>query len=364
MILLALLACSSAPAEDPLAAALSAGGSPEACAALDFEEMAITCYVSVAAAAGARGDDATAWTACDAVAPGLWREECHFRSGEELGRAGHTDRALRHCAEAGQYARFCLTHTAWGLPPLPGLTQTDPPERIRAAMDEFAGVVAAGLAKAPESISAEGVDALVARAWFQLYYGAGQADPAAAKAAPADQAPAARTAFSFEAARLLLEAGVPAEQIPARVVEAWTSGAALPTGSTIPHRQRVGRHASAVLPDGTRELARVATFGGGQRLVSDDPRTDIEIATLEGLFFQDPVRPHAFEPWLFDERPLVRWTATKVFVLAGGLDHRPELAAETADGVQRGFIGLAAGEMKRGHRGSGGPKGPPPEGAR
>ena len=64
---------------------------------------------------------------------GTWRDECHFRAGEELGRAGHTIPGLRHCGQAGRFARNCITHTVWRLPRQRDLTPQDGPERVAAA---------------------------------------------------------------------------------------------------------------------------------------------------------------------------------------------------------------------------------------
>ena len=58
------------------------------CEAIEFAELRTTCQVSSAAHAAAMGDDQGAWDACMTIEEGLWREECHFRAGEELGRAG------------------------------------------------------------------------------------------------------------------------------------------------------------------------------------------------------------------------------------------------------------------------------------
>lgn len=369
MILLwSLLACEGAPpaSGEAIAEALAPGEDLAACAALAFEEMQVLCRVQVAAKAGQGGDTETAQAACDAIPEGAWREECHFRAGEELGKRGLVDRALRHCAQAGQYARFCLTHAAWGMPPLAGIGPDSPPEQVAAAMDEFSGLVHAGLAGADPEVVAEGVAALRARAWFHQYVGTGRADPAAAKAAPEGHAADARTAFAFEAARLALLEGMRPESVMLRTLLTWDGEATLPEGPIVPPERRVGRFSAAVLPDQVRASEHAQLFGGGARLVAEDPQEDLEIALLEGLYHQESVPAAAFLPWLSDPRDRVRWTATKCYVLAGGLAEQPDLADTLDDPVQRAYVGLSRQHARRGGPAGGaggkrrGPAGGPP----
>lgn len=310
--LLLLLACGPEP--DPVQQALEAGADLASCEAVQFAELAIPCRVTVAARAGGLGDVALAEAACAGVPEGLWREECHFRAGEELGRAGFTDRSLRFCARAGDFARNCITHAAWGLPADPALLSL-PPEAVWSAMREFGSTVDTALQGAEAGVAAEGRDTLLARAWFNLYLGSGQADPAPARLAEGEHGPHARTAFALEAVRLLAAAGE--ADLIAGTLAAWRGEAPVPRGEALPPNRRVGRYVSPVVPTLARGLPHAATYGGGFRLVGEDAERDLQIAALEALFFREATPASAFVPWLAHPEERVRVTAWKLWALSG-----------------------------------------------
>jgi len=311
-----LLACAGA---DPV---LTGDGSLQSCDAIALEGHRITCRVQVAADAGGRGEDALARQACEGLDEGVWRDECHFRAGEELGRAGHTDRSLRHCADAGRFSRNCVTHAAWGLPPDATL-RSDDHEAVRAAMSEFAQITETALDGAPEGVAPEAMDQLMARAWFNLYVGSGVADPAPTKGLPPWQAAQARTAWAIEAARL---------RQGEDLVTAWVEDAVL-RGEPLADRSNVtGRYASPILPEGVQDHPHVATYGGGARLKVEDPTIDTRIAVLEGLYFVDRSPAEVFVPYLEDPTPEVAWTAAKLLALAD-----PETPRQHADPMLQAY---------------------------
>lgn len=326
---LLLLACQGRD-EEALQDMLAARSTLEECEAVEVAELATLCRVEVAASAAGLGDDATAQAACDGIEPGVWQQECHFRAGEELGRRGSTDAALRHCAVAGDFARNCLTHTFWGLPLGLDLSSSEPTEAL-AAMDEFLVTVDAALAEAPDELRLEARDGLLSRAWFNLYVGTGLADPAAAKAAPKDQAPYARTGWAFEAARLHLEPSV--ESLAA----AWAADEVL-KGPVQPREQRVGRHARPLFPETFEGHPAIFLFGGGRRVVGPDPGTDLLVAILEGLFYSEAPTA-SWASWTTHEADTVRWTAVKNTVLVGG-------DVETEDPVELELIRAAQKERR------------------
>ena len=270
-----LLACSTTSSSDELAEMLAARSSLEECAAVEVEELRTLCYVEVAATKAGLGQDEQARAACAAIPEGVWREECHFRAGEELGRKGETDLALRHCAQAGDFSRNCLTHTFWGLP-LGQDLRSDQPARVLAAMDEF--LVTVDVALEGSDLQVEARDGLLARAWFNVYVGSGIADPAAARAAVEGQAPYARTAWALEAVRLLEDPSLEG------ALGAWDQ---VLLGE--PTDRRLGRHARPVIPDALRDAPMVGIFGGGARLTDPDPEVDVPrgvIQRIEALFQQ------------------------------------------------------------------------------
>ena len=312
MSLLLALACGSD--ESVLEDMLTAGSSLDECAGVEVGQLQTLCYVEVAAAAASHQDDATAQAACAAIDEGVWREECHFRAGEELAKAGLTDLALRHCVVAGQFAPFCLTHSFWGLSMGRELSSGDP-EAVISAMDEFLVTVDAALVDADPMLRAEARDGLLSRAWFNVYVGTGLADPKAAKAAPADQAPYARTAWAMEAARLMDPPEVPGMAVPALMLA--YAGDEVLTGLEQAPEARVGQHARPLFPSEHHGVAAIFIFGGGRRLVDPDPMNDLLIACIEGLFYAERDLA-SWSIYLRDESFAVRQTAVKNTVLAGG----------------------------------------------
>lgn len=324
-----LLACSTS---EPV---LEAPATLEGCATLTLESLQTTCYVQTAADAGHVGDDATARAACSQTPEGTWRDECHFRAGEELGRGGFTDLALRHCAEAGRFARNCVTHAAWGLPPDPALTSEG---EAQAAMAEFAQVVATALEGAPQGVGPEALDTLMSRAWFNLYVGSGVADPGPTRGLEDWQAAQARTAWAIEAARIT-------DLGPDELVEAWDTGTVLRGEPLADRKNVVGRYASPILPAEVERHPHTGTFGGGARLRVADAGVDIRIAVLEGLFFDEETSPQVFRAALDSELPEVRWTAAKLTALTD-----PDWSPELQDEVSAAYVRFVRQEASRRRR--------------
>jgi hypothetical protein len=283
--LLLFLACSGG--EAPVVRPLPEGAGPEVCADEPFEQLRIACLVESAARAGREGDADRAEAACAELPAGTWLDECHFRAGEELGRAGKVAPALAHCGRAGRFATFCTTHAGWGIPP----------------GEEPLASWLAGVPALPDTLQAEGADILRARWWFNRSFGTGTADPALAKAAPPDEAAHARGAWALEAIRL-----TGGDLAAARA--SWAAGTVL-TGA--PLERRLGRYDAPFKVPGEDALARIWTFGGSRRFVGETPEEDLDIALLEGLYFHEPVGADAFASFLHDPRPRVRYTALRCY---------------------------------------------------
>lgn len=310
-LLALLLACSDGPSAldqslepwpDEPAALLAV------CAEQPFPELAITCRVQAAARFAQRGEDASAEQACKLIPEGTWREECHFRAGEELGRAGETTAGLRHCANAGWFARNCLTHAGWNLPPDPTLTSALAPEKLAQAADELLGAVDQVLAGAGDGLEGEGRDIVMARYGYNVYVGTGLADPDPARL-DGPLGVVLRTGFGAEAARLIPEPTVE------KILAVWRGEAPVPTGAALNERQRMGRYTPPVPAPAEGALPKVPVYGGGMRIVGEGPEEDATIAALEGLFWNESTDAAVFLPWVNDPRPRVRWTAAKLLRL-------------------------------------------------
>lgn len=298
MIVALLVACGT-PAAPPLAVPTRA----EDCDAEPAPELRTLCLVQVAGQLGRDGQAEAARAACAAVTDPTWSQECHFRAGEELARAGHLAVGLELCGKAGRFRTFCFTHAVWNAPddgaPLPTW------EALGAAFSDV-----------------EGVDNLRARWWFNQYFGVGRADATAARAAPAESAAAARGAWALEAVRL-------ADGDIARAKAAWT-GAPL-EGPTLSPPARVGRYDLPFPIDAERALPGVPGFGGSRRLVGETDDEDVDIALLEGAWFREATGADTFSPYLDDVRPRVRYTALRAFRSLPSPDAEARLTALGAD---------------------------------
>lgn len=316
-----LLAACGGGSADPVTGALSPvptdpAAALESCETIAFPEMALPCRVEAAARAASAGNVPLAEEACGRNPEGTWRAECHFRVGEELARRGDAIVALSQCVQAGHYARFCLTHAGWGLPPIPDQDSRLPPETILPRLQDLLGQVDGVLAGAPDGLEGEGRDIFRSRAWYNLYLGTGMADPAPARLAPVDQAPFARGAFALEAVRLLAPAGVPVPgDLVARVAAVWDGSLSPPSGTPLHARARHGRYNSPIPVPEELAATRIPTYGGGLRLVGGSVEEDLLIATLEALYFRADTPADVFLPWVTDPRERVRWTAARLLRL-------------------------------------------------
>lgn len=306
-------ACSRGPSPEAVEGALAPWPEDPAtllatCDQQPFPELRTTCLVQAAARFAQRGDEATAARCCEGVAAGTWREECHFRVGEELGRAGETTEALSHCVRAGWFGRNCLTHTAWRLPPDEGLRSDSGAAVVNAAGQELLSQVDQVLAGAPDGLEGEGRDMVLSRFGYNLYVGTGLADPAPARI-DGPMGVVLRTGFGIEAARLL-----PAPSVEA-ILAVWKGEAPAPSGDPLPVPERIGRYAPPTPCPDEQAANRVPVYGGGMRLVGDTPEEDATIAALEGLFWVPDTDTAVFLPWVEDPRPKVRWTAARLLRL-------------------------------------------------
>jgi len=303
---LLLVACGAEPALDPLAPwPDDPEGLLAACDQQAFPELTTTCRVQAAARLAQTGDATRADAVCALIEPGTWRDECHFRVGEELGRAGETLPALTHCRQAGWFARNCLTHAGWRLPPDPTLTAAEPPERIAAAGAELASGLDVVLAGAPDGLEGEGRDIVMARFGYNAYVGTGAAHPDPARL-PDPLGVVLRTGLGIEAARLLPEPDL------ATLEAVFTGERPAPIGTPLPVPQRMGRYTPPVPSPHEDGAPRVPLYGGGMRLVGETPAEDAAVAALEGLYWLPQTPAEVFLPHVDDPRARVRWTAVKL----------------------------------------------------
>ena len=306
------------------------------CARQPYEELRITCLVQAAANLGRSGDADRPYQICQGIQIPLWQEECHFRAGEELGRAGHTIPALEHCAAAGWFGRNCLMHTAWNLPRDTELRPSTATTRIETAGRELLSAVDAALQGAGDGLEGEGYDLVMARFGYNVYVGSGETNPAAAHI-DGSLGAVLRTGFAIETVRLLEPQNdlVNTTNPPHRlaqvqvddVLRIWRGEDEGPTGVPLPEDRRMGRYVTAILSPYETGNPYLPLFGGGMRLMGENPVEDMVIATLEALFWLPHTSAETFLGWVDDPRERVRWTAIRLARLtpASTIDLEEEL---------------------------------------
>lgn len=275
-------------------------------------QLKTLCLVQLAADLGTKGDSDQALAACRAITSQQWGAECHFRTGEELAKAGRLAEGLSSCQDAGKYRTFCFTHAVWGAP---------------AGDSALADWAALG----PGWDDVEGVASLRARWWFNRYFGTGQADSAPAKAATGEDAPHARGAWALEAMRLT--AG------NLSVARAAWDGAPL-SGEPLSPPDRIGRYDLPFAIVEEQALPSVPGFGGSRRLVGETPEEDLDIALLEAAYFREMAGTATFKPWLADPRPRVRYTALRCYRTLPSPDAEAVLTAlkDDPDAIVRAHV--------------------------
>lgn len=346
-LLLGLLACRPAAEDASAARALAPWPSdPQAllavCETEPFPELQTTCRVQAAARLAARGQAGPAGDVCALVPAGTWREECHFRVGEELATTGQAVAAATSCGQAGWFARRCVTHAAWRLVVDDGLG----PEADRSALEadaaELLSAVQASLAVHEDAgVAGEGRDAFRAAWGRAIYLGSGSADPSAA-GGQGELGPALRTGWATEALRLLVAGGrLPDDAVP-QLHQAWLDGVAITGPPT--DQPPTQRYAPLQIGPHDQGLPHLPMYGGGLRLVGDSVDEDLRVAVLEAVYGHPAAGPEHFEPALADPSERVRWTAARLVALAaehdldGGSARLAALAADAPDPTTRSLL--------------------------
>ncbi len=326
----------------------------EECDLALFSELSTACRLMFGIESAASGDDDAARLACRAIRHEIWRDECHLRVAQELGRVGRVELALRHCTGSGDFQEICVTQISWLQPRWDARVTT----HFGSDVADEAGVLGPttkGAAEAIELFTQEAktaistlsgeameraLDQVIASAWFNIYYGSGYADPGLAQNATGEHVAAAHTAFVLEAVRLLSEQGTfSPSMIAEEIHRIWSGSAKSPEGQPIESGRLKGRYSPPVVPDGTAYMKRSATWRGGRRLQGESVSEDLDIAIVEALFFNETIPVKALIPWLEDDRELVRWTAARLYAqLSGKDDSKVQELLESSDTVLTNMV--------------------------
>lgn len=318
-----------------------------------FPELETTCLVEAAARAAGEKRNDLAEAACEAVESAQWREECHFRAGEEFGRRSELVHAVSHCARAGQYSRFCLTHLGWYQPPSPDIDPSNATSTGE-ALDLYLGRVAGGLQYGTPAFAQQAREVLITSFWFNVYFGRGDASPAAARSAEGHSGASARWAWATEVVRRLVpREGPTPPDVVEQALAVWRGDQTLDVTPPLDLRHRHGRFHPPLptrLPEPVREMQ---TYGGNRRLVAPEPDDDLVVALLEALYFHPEVPAEVFLPFIEHASREVRWTAARLIRVTPSdqLDHDQvltRLAAHADSGIAaHGREGLRFREWER-----------------
>jgi len=359
-LLLALLwGCPPAPVSDDAATQALAPwpDDPTAllarCEAEPFPELATTCRVQAAARLAGLGKADQADATCAQVPEGTWRQECHFRVGEELSQVGKVAEAAGQCGHAGWFAERCITHAAWRMHRSGEVDPSSPDAALQRDRDLLLVAVQAGLsAHADAGVAGEGRDVFQAALGRALYRGQGRADPRASHTT-AERGPALRTGWAVEAMRILAAQGpLPADPV-AVLRAAWREGTVLqgpPSDQPAPER-----YAPLQIGPQDQGLPHLPLFGGGMRLVGDSVDEDADIAILEAVYGWPAAGTAPFEAGTADPRDRVRWTAARLLALAargdadGGTARIHRVFERATDPVVRTLLRTRPAHPARGH---------------
>jgi len=259
-----------------------AGGAPSSiCGSAEDPALQYLCLLDDAV----KGDGPIAQRreACLAIETSAWRDACLVQLAERQAWSGDLGSAYELCLDAGALTRACTAQVAWQGPwyrldatpasvdaqqQVDAHVKTLPDGGVTAALRGFQG--ASELARAA--------------AWHGIYAGSGSTDPTALRSASDADRPLARSAFAWEAVRLLPESLSIEEVIEA--VWALASGTRPPLQSAPTSLDCVSYDVMPRMDTDFRLQPLVRAFGSWLRFSEADPEADFRVATLDALLVQ------------------------------------------------------------------------------
>jgi len=270
-------------------------------------ELQITCNVQAAALYGMEDQEIKGMNLCLSIPDQLWKEECHFRLGEELSVGGNIESGLRQCTLAGRFTQNCLTHAIWRDPQSTKFPSNMGAKKIHQAHYKWQSEVTTALKLLPKHQRSMILEDSNARFGYSVYFGTGElwAEPAHLGG---QLGAALRTGYAMELARLLQEDGVASVEA---ILQQWKS---LDTVNRQPKERayQQGRYYQAILSPYEKDLPKINLYGGGKRLISTKDSEDMTIAALEAIFWVEKTGPEIFLPWTTHLSDPIRWTAVKL----------------------------------------------------
>lgn len=258
------------------------------CGHANTPELRSLCTVDAALVTDGSAADRLA--ACAEVEQTNWRDSCVLQVAEQIAWAGDIGQAQLTCLEAAGITRSCLEQVSWqGTTLMVDSSPADPAAqtKVDALVENLpdGGVVGSlrGFAGAAELVRAA--------AWHGVYAGSGSLDPTALRSATAADLPLARTAFAWEAVRLL-----PAELTPdlvVREVELLLSGeSTLDPGEPLDERCW-DVHVMPRAKIDFRWQPVVRSHGSWARFYDPDASFDLQIAVFDAIVMHRGTLPAA-----------------------------------------------------------------------
>ena len=252
--------------------------SPPLCGHANTPELRALCAVD--AVLVSEGAPADRLAACAEVEQTNWRDSCVLQVAEQIAWSGDIGQAQLACLDAPGITRSCLEQVSWqgttrmvDASPSDAMAQT----KIDALVEQLpdGGVVGSlrGFAGAGELVRAA--------AWHGVYAGSGSLDPTALRSAIPADLPLARTAFAWEAVRLL-PADLPPEQVLAQV-EQLLSGAVTHDGGQPLDERCWDVHIMPRANIDFRWQPVVRAHGSWARFYDADASYDLQIAVYDAI---------------------------------------------------------------------------------
>jgi hypothetical protein len=218
-----------------------------------------------------------------ALDEGAWQEVCLVQLAEQQAWAGELESAFELCLEAGGLTRLCSSQVSWqGMGARLDIdpTHADAGAQVDAHMAGLPGGGVTGALRGFQNAS----ETARAAAWHSIYAGSGSTDLRALQSASEADAPLARSAFAWEAVRLL-----PHTLTIEQTIEAVRGLAAGEAPLLAGPPEDLGCATYTVMPlveSDFRLQPVIRAYGSWLRFVDPDPEVDLRVATLDALLIQ------------------------------------------------------------------------------
>ena len=301
------------------------------CEKEEIKELQIACRIQAAANFGAINEEHMGVDICKKIEPKVWNEECHFRLGEELAYSGNLMAGYFHCSMSNHYAENCFAHIKSRREEILAIKWSEKDKHSIEGLQEIhlklIEETKDNIFNVSKKLKTSLLADLTSQFGISVYLGRGSLD-----ISPTDTrgllGASLRTGYAMEAARLLHLSGKASVE---NIIEAWNEPTRIDTVATKTITLH-GRHHSGLISPYEKNLDKINLYGGGTRLISDNPQEDITIAALEAIYWLEETPGESFIPWIGNQSDLIRLTAAKLLRLSmtPELSKSPQLIQATS----------------------------------